>query len=136
MAITWPRVGSLRLAADGEEREELRGELEALREDWFAAEWREDLAAPADRFPAAIYHPPDASIQPARFVRRLAVLAADAGVEIRERERVESVDALDADCVVVATDGYPSRLLGELEGLIIPTRGQMIATAPLAERVF
>jgi len=35
----------------------------------------------------------------------------------------------------VATDGYPSGLLGELEGLIVPTRGQMIATEPLAERV-
>jgi glycine/D-amino acid oxidase-like deaminating enzyme len=37
---------------------------------------------------------------------------------------------------VVATDGYPSGLLGELEGLIIPTRGQMVATEPLAERWF
>jgi glycine/D-amino acid oxidase-like deaminating enzyme len=38
--------------------------------------------------------------------------------------------------VVVATDGYPSGLLGELEGLIIPTRGQMVATEPLPERLF
>jgi gamma-glutamylputrescine oxidase len=38
--------------------------------------------------------------------------------------------------VVVATDGYPSGLLAPHEGLIIPTRGQMIATAPLEERLF
>ena len=38
--------------------------------------------------------------------------------------------------MVVATDGYPSGLLGELEGLIVPTRGQVIATEPLAERLF
>ncbi len=37
---------------------------------------------------------------------------------------------------MIATDGYPSGLLGELEGLIVPTRGQVIATEPLAERLF
>jgi glycine/D-amino acid oxidase-like deaminating enzyme len=68
-------------------------------------------------------------------VRRLAVRAAEAGVEICEHSRVGSLDELDAEHVLVATDGYPSGLLGELEGLIVPTRGQMIATEPLAERV-
>ena len=131
------RVGSLRLAADAEEREELAAELEALREDGFAGEWREELPGHVgERFVAAIFHPPDASIQPARFVRRLAAAAADAGAEIREHERVADVDQLGAAAVVVATDGYPSGLLGDLDGLIIPTRGQMIATEPLPERLF
>jgi gamma-glutamylputrescine oxidase len=131
------RGGSLRLAADEEEREELELELEALRADGFAAEWRDNLPGRVgERFPAAIFHPPDASIQPARFVRRLAGAAAAAGAEIREHDRVDALDALEADAVVVATDGYPSGLLGDLEGLIIPTRGQMIATAPLSERLF
>jgi glycine/D-amino acid oxidase-like deaminating enzyme len=49
---------------------------------------------------------------------------------------VEDLDGLEAPTVVVATDGYPSGLLGELEGLIIPTRGQMLATEPLEERLF
>ena len=78
----------------------------------------------------------DAALQPARWVRRLAVLAAEAGVEIREHSRVESLDGVEADQVLVATDGYPSGLLGQIEGLIVPTRGQMIATEPLAERLF
>ena len=43
---------------------------------------------------------------------------------------------LEAETVVVATDGYPSGLLGELEGLIVPTRGQVIATEPLSEQLF
>ena len=51
-------------------------------------------------------------------------------------QRVESLDELDAERVLVATDGYPSGLLGALEGLIIPTRGQMIATEPVEERLF
>jgi gamma-glutamylputrescine oxidase len=128
------RTGSLRLAADDEERDALAAELEALRAGGFAAEWIDE---PLDgRFRAAILHPPDAALQPARLVRRLAVLAAEAGVEIHEHSRVESLAGLEAEHVLVATDGYPSNLLGELEGLIVPTRGQMIATEPLAERLF
>jgi gamma-glutamylputrescine oxidase len=131
------RAGSLRIAADDEEGEELRAEYEALRDDGFAAEWRDELDPPlAGRFTAAIFHPRDASLQPATTVRRIAAAAADAGVEVRENHRVVSVDDLEAERVVVATDGYPSGLLGPLEGLIIPTRGQVIATAPLAERLF
>jgi gamma-glutamylputrescine oxidase len=131
------RTGSLRVAADADEADELRRDFEALREDGFEAEWRDDLAPPlAGRFAGAIFHPPDGAVQPARVVRRLAARASQAGVEIREHGRVDSVDELDAEAVVVATDGYPSGLLGELEGAIIPTRGQMIATEPLPERVF
>jgi gamma-glutamylputrescine oxidase len=131
------RIGSLRVAADEEERDELRAEYSALREDGFAAQWQDELAPPlGGRFTGAILHPPDGVLQPARFVRRLAALAAEAGAEIREHSRVASLDELDADAVVVATDGYPSGLLGELEGSIIPTRGQMIATEPLPELLF
>jgi glycine/D-amino acid oxidase-like deaminating enzyme len=130
-------TGSLRLAADAEERGELRREYELLREDGFDAEWRDELAAPvAGMFRAAIFHPGDAALQPARLVRRLAQLAAEAGAEIREGERVESVGELRAEQVVVCTDGYPSGLLGPLEGSIIPTRAQMVATEPIPERLF
>ena len=130
------RTGSLRLAGE-DERDELMAEYEALLADGFAAEWRDDLAAPlGERFAGALFHPDDGVLQPARLVRRLASAAARAGVEIREHARVGSIDALEAPTVVVATDGYPSGLLGELEGLIIPTRGQMLATGPLRERLF
>jgi gamma-glutamylputrescine oxidase len=129
-------TGSLRLAADDEERDELREEYEALRDAGFAAEWREDLAAPIDRYPAALFHPPDGVLQPARLVRRIAERAAAAGVEILEHTRVGSPDETGAATVVVATDGYPSGLLGEIEGLIVPTRGQVIATEPIEELLF
>ena len=130
-------TGSLRLAADEEERAELREEYDALVADGFDAEWREDLPPPlAGRYPAALFHPPDGLLQPARLVRGLARRAADAGVEIHEHTRVASVEETRADVVVVATDGYPSGLLGQLEGLIVPTRGQVIATEPLEEMLF
>jgi len=128
------RTGSLRLAADAEEVEEIRVELAALHEDGFDGEWQTDVLG--GRFPAAILHPQDAAIQPARVVHRLAGRAAGAGVAFVEGSRVESLAELQAEQVLVATDGYPSGLLGSLEGLIVPTRGQMIATEPIAERLF
>jgi glycine/D-amino acid oxidase-like deaminating enzyme len=131
------RTGSLRLAADPRERDELRAEHDALLEDGFAAEWRAELPEPlAGRFHGAIFNPPDGSLQPARWVRRLAARASEAGAELCEHERVESLDRLDADHVVIATDGYTHGLLPELDAAITPTRGQVVVTEPLERRLF
>jgi glycine/D-amino acid oxidase-like deaminating enzyme len=131
------RTGSLRIANDDDEESELREEYDALRADGFEAEWRDGSELrPEGRFVGAIFHPPDAALQPGRWVRRLAARAAEAGVDIREHSHVSSLDELDAEHVVVATDGYPSGLLGEFENLVIPTRGQMIATEPLDDELF
>ena len=118
------RTGSYRLAADEEEREAIALEYEALREDGFDAEWLDDVpGGAAGRFHGAISRSRGASIQPARFVRRLAARAAAAGVEIREHDEVKDIDALDAERVLVATDGYGYRLVPELADPISPTRG-------------
>jgi glycine/D-amino acid oxidase-like deaminating enzyme len=130
-------TGSLRLAVDDEERDELWDEYEGLRAAGLAAGWRDELPPPlAGRYPAALFHPPDGVLQPAQLVRRVARRAADAGVEIHEHTRVASMRDTGAPTVVVATDGYPSGLLGDLEGLIVPTRGQVIATEPIEEILF
>jgi gamma-glutamylputrescine oxidase len=127
------RPGSLRLAADEEEREDIRLEYEAMHEDGIAATWidRDDLAPHLAAFHGAIEHPGDGSIQPARFVRRLAARAGAAGADIREHDRVDDVAALDATHVVVATDGYGHGLVPELADAIWPTRGQVIVSEPL-----
>ena len=130
------RTGSMRLAADADERDELRCEFEALRADGFAADWRDRLPPSLSGFAGAIFHPGDALLQPARLVWRVATAAAEAGADIREHSRVTDLAELEAPVVLIATDGYPSGLLRELEGLIVPTRGQMIATEPLPERLF
>jgi glycine/D-amino acid oxidase-like deaminating enzyme len=127
------RTGSLRLAADEEERDAIRVEYDALRADGVVAEWIDD---PLEGFFGAILHPADAALQPARFVRRLAARAADAGVEIREHDRVDDVAALDADHVLVATDGYGHGLVSELADLVWPTRGQVIVSEPLDRVLF
>jgi gamma-glutamylputrescine oxidase len=130
------RTGSLRLAADVEERVEIRAEYEALREGGFAAEWRDELSHLRPDFRGAIFHPGDGAVQPARFVRRLASLAAEQGVSFREHERVASLDDLDAEQIVIATDGSGRGLLPELDDALWPARGQVLATEPLQERLF
>jgi gamma-glutamylputrescine oxidase len=131
------RVGSLRLAADEEERAELVAEYDALRGDGFAAEWVDEPPGQlAGRYPGALLQPDDAALQPARWVRRLAAQAADAGVELRENDRVTSLAEVGAHAIVVASDGYPSGLLGELDELVQPMRGQVVVTEPLTERLY
>lgn len=131
------RTGSLRLAADDGELAELRAEHDALDADGFAVEWRDELREPlAGLFRGAIFHPPDGSLQPARWVRRLAGLAAEAGAEIREQSPVSSLDELDADAIVIATDGYTHGLVPALDGAVRPTRGQVLVSEPLGRRLF
>lgn len=122
------RVGSLRLAADEPELAGLEREHDALRIDGFDVEWHD--AAPAG-FHGALLHPHDGALHPARWVRRLARRAAEAGAEIRERSRVSSLDEAGAAGVVIATDGYTRGLLAELDQVVRPTRGQVLATEPL-----
>jgi glycine/D-amino acid oxidase-like deaminating enzyme len=128
-------LGSLRIAVDADERDELRREYEALRAAGLDAAWLDDLHGPlAGRYAGAIHHPTDGALQPARCVRSLAALAVEAGAELVEGKRLESIEESASPVVLVCTDGYPSGLLGELEGLIVPTRGQVVATEPIAER--
>jgi gamma-glutamylputrescine oxidase len=130
------RVGSLRLT-DEEELEPVRAEFDALREDGFDAEWLDELAPSLDDlYRAAIRHPTDGALQPARWVRRLAARAVAAGAEIVEESRVESLDELDAENVVIATDGYTSGLVPALDAAIRPVRGQVIVTEPLDRHLY
>jgi gamma-glutamylputrescine oxidase len=131
------RPGSLRLAADPQEHDEIQAEYEALREDGFEVEWRGTLPPRlAGTFAGAMFHPRDGALQPAVFVARLAAAAVEAGVAIVEHDRVESLESLDADQVVVATDGYGRGLIPELADAVWPARGQVVTTEPLRERLF
>ena len=128
------RVGIVRLAADADEADALRRELEALRADGFAAEWLAELAGPA-RSP----------VRRARFCTRPTARSrrhAGSGGSPGSRPtrgprsskgRAVSVDEVDADAVVVCGDGFTASLLPELGEVVVPTRGQMLATAPLRE---
>jgi gamma-glutamylputrescine oxidase len=131
------RVGSLRLAADQQERDALLAEHAALQDDGFAVEWVDEPAGRlAGLYAGALLHPYDGALHPGRWIRRLAGHATEAGVEIREHDRVALLEDLAADTVVLANDGYPSGLLGTLDDLVRPTRGQVLATEPLDESLY
>ncbi len=131
------RTGSLRLAGDDERDELLRRVRGAARGRLrrgvagraARARWRDASRAPC-------------SIPPTRCCSRRGSCGGWRPPPPRRGWRSASTRAWPSwtssrrTTVVVATDGYPSGLLGELEGLIIPTRGQMLATEPLPERLF
>lgn len=128
------RVGSLRLAFGAAERDALRREHDALHEDGFAVEWLEELPSPLDRlYAGALLHPNDGVLHPARWVRRLAAHAVEAGADVRLGSRVD-LETLEADAaaVVVAADGFTASLLPELTGVVVPTRGQVLVTEPVS----
>ena len=130
------RVGSIQLAVD-EEVEEVRAEFEAMSEDGIAVDWVDKLAPPLDAlYSGAILHPTDASLHPARWVRRLAAYAVAAGAEIVEESLVASLDEIDAEQVVIATDGYTQGLSEQLDAAVQPVRGQVIATEPLPRMLY
>src|SRR5204863_3231524 len=61
--------------------------------------------------------------------------AAGAGAELVEGTRAGLEELADVT-VVVAVDGLSADLVPELAEHVAPVRGQMLATEPLAERVF
>jgi gamma-glutamylputrescine oxidase len=130
-------TGSLKLAADPTEHDELIADYDALSGDGLEVELVEELEPRLARlYSAALRHPTDGALQPARWVRRLAAAAAQAGAELAEETRVESPGELEATQVVIATDGYTDGLVPSLDGAIGPVRGQVIVTEPLRERLF
>ena len=133
-------VGSLRVANSEAELEELHAEAEAIAADGFAVELRgrDELPVSVRGFGlGGLWHPPDGALDQGRWVRRLAGLAADAGAAVAENTRVTGLEGtsvhtdhgtVDADRVLVATDGYGDGLLRELESAVTSVRGQVVAT--------
>lgn len=141
-------VGSLRVASTDDELGDLHAEHAALVEDGFAVEWVEADALPPllrPHFTGGLFHPPDGALEQGRWIRRLAGLAEEAGALIAEETRATSLEGTSvvtprgrvaAEAVVVATDGYTSGLVPELDATIVPARAQMLATEPLREPHF
>ena len=141
-------VGSLRIAVSPEELEALQAEHDALAEDGFAVEPRgRDELPPAVRPHAlgGLFHPADGAFDQGAWVRRLAVLADEAGARLTAKTRATAIEGttvvtergrVEAGSVLVATDGYTHGLLPELDEGIVAFRGQVVATEPLPVEVF
>lgn len=134
------RTGSLRLAAEAAERDDVAAHADALRADGFAVE-----AYDGDEG-AGLLLPDDGVVHPVARCRRMArdvlsaggVLVAPATVAGVEPTGVVLDDGrrIDARAVVVAVDGGLERLVPEVTTThgVRSARLQMLATAPAAGR--
>ena len=151
------RNGSLKLAGDETELAGVRESVRLLQEDGWGAEMVEQADLPTRLRSACIggsYHPDNAEIQPAKFVMVLARLAWQAGAVVYEESPVSGMKidhdgvivsteqgSVHAREVVLATNAWLPELGAQvgaqwLAQCLTPTRGQMIATEPVDERLF
>jgi glycine/D-amino acid oxidase-like deaminating enzyme len=126
--------GSAQIAGDDLEWAEVRASAERLKKEAVRVQ-----LVPEDR--AAIYQE-DGELHPVRYVRALADAAIAAGARIHDGTRAISVSAgevrterarVKAGAVVVCVNAYSQHLVSLR---VRPVRGQMLATAPVARRVF
>lgn len=155
IACDHARHGAWVLAGDAEEAEAMRTSAALLAEDALPGAWHEANALPSvyanhDAFRGGLFVPGDGEIDPVRFVWGLAERTqarrarlfegarAQALVEEPGGVRVECAGGrrVSAGTAVLATNAWIPDLLPEAASWIQPKRGQMLATAPLALRVF
>ena len=125
--------GSAQIAGDDDEWAEVRESAERLKKEGVRIRLTEERAA--------IYEE-DGELHPVRYVRALAGAAVAAGARIHEGTRAIAVTKdevrtdrvrVRAGAVVVCVNAYSQHLVPLR---VRPVRGQMLATAPVARRVF
>ncbi|MDR5708955.1 MAG: FAD-dependent oxidoreductase [Armatimonadota bacterium] len=146
--------GSVALASDLHELEELEREAALLTEDGFpvhlldAEEVRARLGGHPE-FVGGMFNPRDIGIHPVRFTRGLAAAAERRGARIFEGTPVVGIEragtgwravtpagTVQADRLVLALDAYTTQLETPWARWIRAVRGQVLATAPLPRRLF
>lgn len=137
----WEQTGSLLLALDDTEAEDLERAADAMREDDIPGKYiHKD---PTKRgFIAAITQQEDAGIHPVKFAQ---ALAASSGANILEQSEVFSMEPMTGGgmevrsrralvrCgkVALCTNAYAPLMHPYFVGKVLPTRGQMLCTEPL-----
>lgn len=141
-------TGSLYLGAP-DEGETLANTVRWLAEDGVAAEsWPSGRVPSSLRslgLPHAAFFPEDGAVQPVQLAATLVRQAERAGVQWYTRARVDAWTAEDAgvylsvggdhllaERVVLCTNAWLGRLVPALAGVVRPTRGQVLATGPVA----
>lgn len=133
------RCGSLILASDERQADELRRSAELMRADDVSVTWH--AHDPLERgFLAALEHDDDGAIQAALLT---AALLRESGARLRDNAEVYGVESTAdgvllrvrggdvlAQQVIFATNAWTPQLLPEFGSTIVPGRGQIFATAP------
>jgi glycine/D-amino acid oxidase-like deaminating enzyme len=143
------RSGYLACAASEQERRELEQAVQLLREDGFAAEYWDagQLLKRTGRSPflGARYAPDDGLVHPARVVWTLAEAYRQGGGGIASRTELLALEpdaagwraelrdmqgtrGLRATVAVLCVNAWTFELLPAFRDLILPVRGQMLAT--------
>jgi len=145
-------TGGWRLTRTDEETEDLRASLPLQAEDGFPMlEASVASAVPPearDHFRAAFLTREDGEIDPVRFLQGLGRALVARGAHLHSFSPVPTATwsgglwrlhagagTTRARTLVLATNAWTSKLCPELEPLIQPRRGQMLATAPIARSV-
>jgi glycine/D-amino acid oxidase-like deaminating enzyme len=149
IACDFKRCGAVTLAAKPDHIRGLEESGRFLRE---RLGYETELLAPEDvgkeigsaRYYGALVDPGGCALQPAKYVRGLALAAERAGARLLEDTEVTSVRRLDggfevgtrrgpvrARDVLAATNGYTPPALSALRRRVIPIGSYQIATAPL-----
>jgi gamma-glutamylputrescine oxidase len=132
--VGYRRLGSVTLAASDQEASQLEESEAMLREDGFDARWdglrlinpRDGEANPAAIVGALARRAPRGAIR--EGVEVTALEASSDGVTVHAGGKV-----CRAGVVILATNAYTSQLVPQVA--IQPTRAQMLASAPVPERV-
>ncbi|MDR7481459.1 MAG: FAD-dependent oxidoreductase [Armatimonadota bacterium] len=149
--------GSIALAASEQAAAILEGNAQALAEDGYPCQWLDRQAvgallqgAPLARtVVAGLLNPRDVGINPARLTRGLAEVAARRGARIYERTPARALagggaswtvttpeGTVRAEAVVLALNAYAALVDPAWQDVIRPIRGQVLATAPVSQRLF
>ena len=144
--------GSLRLTLSDEESEEHRASMEMLRADGFGMHevGVSDVlpAGIADSFRAGFVMPEDGEFHPIKFLYGVARAALQKGARMYGHSPVVSArwesglwhvragtGVARGRSLVLATNAYAPQLCPQLQPILVPRRGQMLATAPLDREV-
>jgi gamma-glutamylputrescine oxidase len=153
----YQREGMLGLATSESELADIRESARLLNDDgWPTTIWEHETLPVRLQvgYLGGIFHPGSGSLQPAKFVHGLALLARQAGVLFYQESPVHTITVVEdgvilttprgrlrARDVVLATNAWLPGIGAQLGAdwlarCIVPTRGQVIATEPIAERLF
>ncbi|HEY6286961.1 MAG TPA: FAD-binding oxidoreductase [Ktedonobacteraceae bacterium] len=156
-ACSYHRNGSLKLALNGLELEQIIESASLLNEDGWAVKVVQRNELPVrlqNAYFGGAYYPANGEFHPAKFVTGLAWLAQQAGAVFHEESPVIQISmgedgvelhtpggTVQARTIVLATNAWLPELGAQvgatwLSSCIFPTRGQIIATEPVSEQLF
>ncbi|HEX9988446.1 MAG TPA: FAD-dependent oxidoreductase [Chloroflexia bacterium] len=142
----WEQSGSLLLALDDTEAEDIERAADAMLDDGIEAKFSHK--DPLKRgFTAVVSQPGDAGIHPVNFAQ---ALAASSGATIYEQSEVFDIAPMPGGGVelksrratvrcraaALCTNAFAPLLHPYFDGKVMPTRGQILRTEPLGTRLF